>query len=75
MYFCVMLGQILCLSLLLCIGCDILMALSIVTPNSRPRISYLIFSHTRSLLFDALLHENTDRYVRFLQRKVNRIKC
>lgn len=75
MYFCVLLRQILCLSLLLCICCDILMALSIVTPNSRPCISYLIFGHTRSLLFDASLHEHTEKYVSFLQRKVNRNKC
>jgi len=75
MYFCVLLRRILCLSLLLCICCDILMALSIVTPNSRPCISHLIFGHTRSLLFGASLHENTERYFSFLQRKVNRIKC
>jgi len=75
MYFCVLLRRILLLSLLLCICCDILMALSLVTSNSRPYISYLIFGHTRSLLFDASLHENTERYVRFLQRKVHRIKC
>jgi hypothetical protein len=73
--FLFLLRGILCWSLLTCICCDILMALPIVTPNSSPFISYLMFGHTRSLLFDVSLHESTDRYISFLQRKLNRIKC